>query len=269
MFGGVFPNPLTGISYTAAADLQAHKQWTFEKLREHKIVKAVVDFNTQWYAEEPDRVLLGHGRGDLTALRRLHEAGQLHVMAEMTNYYKEELADDPSVAPYFELAEELQLPVGYHIYPGGPPGALYMGGYPGVRASNANPMQLENVLLEHPSLKVYVMHAGWPYLDDMKALMYAHPQVYVDLGVISWALPRAEFHAYLKGLVDAGFGTRIMYGTDQMAFIGTFDQAIESVNSAPFLSLDQKADIFYYNAARFLDLSEEEMDRHHQVTTEK
>jgi len=28
-------------------------------------------------------------------------------------------------------------------------------------------------------LRLYVMHAGWPFLDKMKALLYEHPQVYV------------------------------------------------------------------------------------------
>lgn len=169
---------------------------------------------------------------------------------------------DAARDPYFELAETLEVPVGYHIYPGGPPGALYAG-YSGVRAENAHPMQIERVLVAHPKLKIYIMHAGWPYLEDMKALMYAHPQLYVDLGVISWALPQAEFHSFLKGLVDAGFGKRIMYGTDQMVFQGTFDQAIANINMAPFLSMEQKADIFYNNAAAFLGLSPEEIQKHH------
>lgn len=141
-------------------------------------------------------------------------------------------------------------------------------GYPGVRAANADPMQIEQVLVNHPKLKVYIMHAGWPYLDDMKALLYAHPQLYVDVGVICWGQPRAEFHNFLKGLIDAGFGKRIMYGTDQMAFLGTFDQGIESIQSAPFLSLEQKADIFYNNAAQFLNLTEEEKALHQEMARE-
>ena len=106
------------------------------------------------------------------------------------------------------------------------------------------------------------MHAGWPYLEDMKALMYAHPQVYVELGAIDWVLPKKEFHNFLKGLVEAGFGKRIMFGTDQMVWVETIDDAIAAVNSATFLSLDQKEDIFYNNAARFLGLSDEEIKKH-------
>lgn len=106
------------------------------------------------------------------------------------------------------------------------------------------------------------MHAGWPYLEDMKALMYAHPQVYVDVAVIDWALPKAEFHSFLKGLFDAGFGKRIMFGSDQMEWPQTIDDAIDNINSADFLSMQQKEDIFYDNAATFLGLSEEEIAKH-------
>ena len=106
------------------------------------------------------------------------------------------------------------------------------------------------------------MHAGWPYLEDMKALMYAHPQVYVDLGVICWAIPKKEFHNFLRGLVEAGFGNRIMFGSDQMVWVNTIDEGIKAINSADFLSMEQKENIFYNNAARFLGLTKEEIKKH-------
>ncbi len=267
MFGMSFTHPLTGEVYNTVNNLEEHKAWTFGKFKEHRIVKAVVNYNPEWYEEDPYRVLLGVGNGDPEELKELHAADKLHVMAEMAQYYGGAQADDPALDPLFELAETLNIPVGYHIYPGGPPGGMYTG-YPGVRAANADPMQIEQVLVNHPKLKVYIMHAGWPYLDDMKALLYAHPQLYVDVGVICWGQPRAEFHNFLKGLIDAGFGKRIMYGTDQMAFLGTFDQGIESIQSAPFLSLEQKADIFYNNATQFLNLTEEEKALHQEMARE-
>lgn len=68
------------------------------------------------------------------------------------------------------------------------------------------------MLVRHPDLRLYVMHAGWPFLDEMIGLLYMHPQVYIDVAVINWVLPRKEFHRYLRRLVEAGFGDRIMYG---------------------------------------------------------
>ncbi len=43
----------------------------------------------------------------------------------------------------------------------------------------------------------------------------------------------------------------------------TIDVAIKTIEEAPFLSEEQKRDIFYNNAARFLRLSKEEIARHH------
>ena len=88
----------------------------------------------------------------------------------------------------------------------------------------------------------------------MIALMYAHPQVYVDLGVIDWTRPVADFHNYLRRLVQAGFGKRIMFGSDQMVWTDAISIAIENILSADFLTAEQKKDILYSNAKRFLKL---------------
>ena len=54
-----------------------------------------------------------------------------------------------------------------------------------------------------------------------------------------------------------------MFGSDQMIWPRTIDRAVDAVLSAEFLSDEQKRDIFYNNAARFLRLSEEEIAKHH------
>ena len=98
------------------------------------------------------------------------------------------------------------------------------------------------------------MHAGWPMLDDMVAMLYAYPDLYVDIAVINWYIPRAEFYSYLKRLVDAGFSKRIMYGSDQMQWPQAIGASIEAIETAPFLTKQQKRDIFYNNAVRFFKL---------------
>ena len=90
----------------------------------------------------------------------------------------------------------------------------------------------------------------------MLSLLRRHPQVYVDIGWISWQMPIPVFHEYLKRLVDYGFGKRIMFGTDQVSWPDAIDLAIEAVHTAAFLTDEQKRDIFYNNAARFLRLPE-------------
>lgn len=186
-------------------------------------------------------------------LREQIQAGKIKALSEITIQYAGIAPTDTRLEPYWALAEELDIPVGIHMGPG-PPGTPYFAA-PKYRMALTDPLLLEEVLIKHPRLRVFVMHAGWPMADRMMALMYAHPQVYVETGVIDHAFPRAEFHRYLKQLVDAGFGKRIMFGSDQMAWPETIGVAIANVESAAFLTPEQKRDIFYNNATRFLRLT--------------
>jgi hypothetical protein len=98
----------------------------------------------------------------------------------------------------------------------------------------------------------------------MIAVLYSHPQVYVDIAGNDWSAPRPHFYGQLKRLVDAGFIKRIMWGSDQMIWPQTIGVAIETIQTAPFLTEEQKRDIFYNNAARFLRLSDADIAKHHR-----
>jgi hypothetical protein len=214
----------------------------------------------------PDRVIpslmfsIGQEPPPLAELRGWLESGRYAALGEVTNQYAGILPDDPRFEPYLALAEELDVPVGLHVGPG-PPGVAYLGAT-GYRGRLHSALVLEEVLLRHPRLRVVAMHAGWPMIEDMLALMWAHPQVHVGVGLISFALPREEFHAYLKRLVGAGFGNRVLFGSDHMVWPGALEVALGSIESADFLSERQKRAILYENAARFLRLSDELMATH-------
>lgn len=262
-FGGKdYTNPLTGKTYKASSTVDSLRIETLAKYEEHNVVKAMVSDGELWFDYAPEKIIIGNDhRYSIDELRERFKSGKLKVIGEVAPNYDGKLPTDDSLTKYFDLAVELDIPIGYHLFPGGPPGGAYFA-YPKTRAFQGKPLQFEEILFNRPNLKIYIMHAAWPYLEDLKALMYAHPQVYVGLGVIDWVLPRKEFHNFLKGLVDAGFGKRIMFGTDQMIWVETIDDAIEAVNSADFLTLEQKEDIFYNNAAKFLGFTEEEIKMH-------
>lgn len=221
----------------------------------------------QWRKQAPDRVISGLffqlGPKSLTpdAVAKLHADGEISVFGEVTNQYAGILPGDPAFEPYLAMAEQRGLPVGLHLGTG-PPGAPYLG-YPKYRAGMHSPLLIEDVLVSHPRLRIYLMHAGWPMIDDLLAVMYAHPQLYVDTAVIDFVLPRAEFQNYLRRIVEAGFGKRVMFGSDQMVWPGVIERAIDSITAATFLSEAQKRDILYNNAARFFRFSEADIARHH------
>ena len=222
-----------------------------------------------WRAAAPARFYaglgfrLGEGTPSPDELRALHATDRLAVLAEVSNQYAGIAPDDERMEPYWALAEEIDLPVGIHIGTG-PPGAIYLG-TSGYRARMHSALTLEEVLVRHPALRVYIMHAGYPLLDDLLAVLYAHPQVYVDVGAIVFTQPHAAFYRYLEGIVDAGFGNRVMFGSDQMVWPGVIERSIRVIEQAPPLSEAHKRAILYDNAARFLRLSEDEIARHHQA----
>ena len=45
--------------------------------------------------------------------------------------------------------------------------------------------------------------------------------------------------------MDAGFGERILFGSDRMIWPETIGIAIETIEQAPFPTEEQKRDIFY------------------------
>jgi len=59
------------------------------------------------------------------------------------------------------------------------------------------------------------------------------------------------------GLVRAGLGKRLMFGSDQMRWPEKIGAGIEAIEQAPFLTKDQKRDILYHNAVRFLRLEQD------------
>lgn len=73
---------------------------------------------------------------------------------------------------------------------------------------------LEDLLARHPKLRLWVMHAGYPMIDNMLTLLQANSHVHVDVAGLIWSYPRIEVDRYIQRLVEAGFGDRILFGTD-------------------------------------------------------
>lgn len=240
------------------------------------MVSGEPDVMTAWKAAAPQRIIVGSdlrilkhsADGRLRArtpdeLRLLHENGQLDVLGEVMAQYEGIVPDDPRLTPYWELAESLDIPVGIHLGPGGP-GDPYLGSKQ-YRARNSSALLLEETLVRHPHLRVYIMHAGYPLLDDLRALLFTYPQVYVDISAIVSGEPRPAFYRYLQQLFEAGYGERVMFGTDQGLWPGLIEASIEVIEEAPFLTTTQKRDVLYNNAARFLRLSKETIAQHHAM----
>lgn len=238
---------------------------SLEQMDRHNIVKGFlssVDFAEvqEWTKAAPGRFLpspfiLKAESANLEKLKAEYTAGRFKGMGEIGTQLNGIPPNDPSLEPYFKLAEELDLPVLIHTLGIGP----YM---PHFSSAAGSPLLLEEVLVRHPKLRLFVENAGYPFRDEMIAVMYQYPQLYADVSTISWVIPRTAFYDYLEAFVRAGLGKRLMFGSDQMVWPEKIGEAVAAIEQAPFLTDEQKRDIFYNNAARFLKLGEDEIAQH-------
>jgi predicted TIM-barrel fold metal-dependent hydrolase len=250
------PEPCRGDGSATTGNAETFEQ-TLEAMKRHNIVKGFVsglDLTTvrKWVAAAPDLIIgspfiLKPGQHDLERLRHAYEEGWLGGMGEIGTQLSGVAPNDPAVEPYLALAEEFDVPVLIHTLGIGP----YL---PTFRSAAGRPLLLEEVLVRHPRLRIFVENAGYPYRDEMIALMYQYPQLHADLSTITWVIPRTAFHDYLEAFVRAGLGKRLMFGSDQMRWPDRIGVAIAAIEQAPVLTEEQKRDILYNNAARFLRL---------------
>lgn len=246
---------------------------TLEAMRKHNIVLGIVSdappvpregrwVFDDWAAVDPNRFMFGYYMRHpadiaLEHLRSLLESGEIDILGEWGFQYSDIAIDDPILEPYFALAEEFDVPVQIHLGGNGRGDTfpIHLG----------NPLTLSKVMRKHPTLRVYVENASFPFLEEIVAVVMRYPNVYVDVSTALWAFPRRAIHTHLRGLVELGLSKRIMFGSDQMMWPETIEVAIETIESADFLTEQEKRDIFYNNAARFLRLGDEEIARHHDA----
>ncbi len=205
-------------------------------------------------------MVLKHGPNLEISLPELREAlssGRVKVLGELLNQYTGQRFDDPHFEGFWKLAEEFGIPVIVHT------GTSFAGtayaGFPKFRLALGNPLLLEEVLVRFPKVRICLAHGGEPWREATIALMRQYPQLYADVGTISWMggpAGRAGFHDFLEHAFRRGLGKRILFGSDQMAWPDAIGLAIEGVDSAEFLSDEQKRDIFYNNSIRFLGLKQ-------------
>jgi hypothetical protein len=246
------PEPCEGDGQATVDPTELMKK-TMEAMERYNIVKGFlsgVDFAVvqQWKKVAPaSPFILKATKSELEKLRSEYTAGRFSGMGEIGTQLNGIPPNHTSLEPYFKLAEEFDLPVLIHTLGIGP----YM---PHFRSAAGSPKLLEDVLVRHPKLRLFVENAGYPYRDEMIAMMYQYPQLYADVSTISWVIPRAAFYDYLEAFVRAGLGKRLMFGSDQMVWPEKISSAVEAIEEASFLTDEQKRDIFYNNAKRFLRL---------------
>ena len=266
------PNPATGQMSPKTAE--EHMTRSLDIMKKRNVVLGIVSGSSvaavePWEAAAPDRILKGIGLDDPSEfmkpeeLDRLFREKKLDAFGEIGAQYAGYSPSDPAFDAYWKVAEKHGVPVGIHTG-GGPPRTPYTC-CPKFRLKLGDPLLLEDLIVKYPKLKVYVMHAGGFFPQNALMLMTMYPHLYVDIGALSWTPIAGDMlEPFLREAKRRRLLDRVMFGSDQMRWPEAIGLAIDRVNELDFLTVAEKQDIFYDNAAKFLGLSAEEMARHHR-----
>ncbi len=146
--------------------------------------------------------------------------------------------NDKRCYPLYAKCSELDIPVSMQVGHSAEPLPSWIG----------HPMDIDEVVLDFPRLRINLSHTGWPWIDEWCSMVWKHPTVYGD---ISAYMPRS-LDANLLRFMDGSRGRhKIMFGTNGLGLKTCVEQ---------FRSLDLKEEtkqrVLRDNAREFLQLED-------------
>lgn len=122
--------------------------------------------------------------------------------------YGQYSSNDPSMYPFYELAQSRDIVVQYHHSAQGGPAVL-------AHTKHASMLALNDVIIDFPNMKIVVEHLGYPSSEHLFVLMVSHKKMYCDLAMtfdrpywLAWNLVVAKEY----GIID-----RVMFASDYVA----------------------------------------------------
>lgn len=172
--------------------------------------------------------------------------GKINYLGEILSQYYGISSSDSLLFPYYRLAQQYQVPVGIHTGRAGPDH-----GSPNFSMEMGNPLLLEPMLRQFPSLRVWIMHSGDQYYAETIRLMKQYKTVYADISVISNPdiVSPDRFQKIMKAFMEAGLEDRLMFGTDN----GDIEKVLRNTEALSGMSEKQKRKLYFQNAERFFN----------------
>jgi predicted TIM-barrel fold metal-dependent hydrolase len=116
--------------------------------------------------------------------------------------------NDPIAYPLYELFAEAALPVIFHTGHSGIGTGLPGGG--GVRLKYGNPLPIDDVAVDFPTLPIIMAHPSFPWQDEAISICLHKPNVYIDLS--GWS-PK-YFPSTLIQYANTLLKDKVMFGSD-------------------------------------------------------
>ena len=153
--------------------------------------------------------------------------------------------NDRAFYPLYEVIEEAGLPALFHTGHSGIGSGLPGGG--GIRLKYSNPMYVDDVAVDFPTLKIVLAHPSFPWQDEAISVALHKQQVYIDLS--GWS-PK-YFPPQLVRYANTQLRDRVLFGSDYPLI--TPDRWLADFEQADFKD-EVRPLILKENAARLLGL---------------
>src|SRR6202012_2760723 len=157
-------------------------------------------------------------------------------------------ANDKAAYPFYEVLAEAKLPVIFHTGHSGIGTGMPGGG--GVRLKYGNPMDIDDVAVDFPDMKIILAHPSFPWQDEAISVCLHKPQVYIDLS--GWS-PK-YFSPILVQYANTLLKNKMLFGTDFPVL--TPERWMAALEQTGIRD-EVKPGIFKDNAARLLGLAKE------------
>ena len=110
---------------------------------------------------------------------------------------------DPKHLPLFRKAESLGIPVNIHQ------GTSFVRTGP---LKFANPIQLEDIAVACPDLRIVISHMGHPWEDECVVLIRKHPNLYTNVSALHYR-PLRHYQAFMSA-IEYGVEHKLIFGSD-------------------------------------------------------
>jgi uncharacterized protein len=116
--------------------------------------------------------------------------------------------NDAIAYPLYEVFAEARLPVVFHTGHSGIGTGMPGGG--GVRLKYGDPMPIDDVAVDFPTLPIIMAHPSFPWQDEAISICLHKPTVYIDLS--GWS-PK-YFSPTLIQYANSRLRTKVLFGSD-------------------------------------------------------
>jgi len=257
---GRAPGPYQGMQ--AAESSERLFEEMYERFRRFNIVKAVVCGTPgavkDWKSKDKDgRIIQGvymekpdNWGMNPTMFEDLVKSGRVEFFGEVNPLVEGMTVCDPNWQPYLKICEKYDIPMMLHVGRG----PTYR---PKARMRLGEPYLVEEVFIKYPKLRVCLAHAGTEYHEQVLMLMDGYQQVYTHLSGILFLRQHQRYaREFLAKAKEDGQLKKVMFAAEGQFYPDAVERALNYLNSLDFLTEQDKRDILYNNAARFLKLKE-------------